>query len=455
MDSIDRKLTDAWVYFKELRILYGSEFFITVIILIALLFICGYCEGKIKTIRDAVGEDNYRENEEGKKYKKIQMGSLIIAVVSIVCVWVMPYFTNPSLDEQEKIYVEWGTKLYSDIDRIEKCSDKMFAVFIDGLKGKVSANEAIDNIKKYQEELHKINDEIIDLGIPKGLPQEKRKILAHGIVYIDEGIGGIDSSGMYFKEALHERDKIQNGNGNKSKMEESAKQGGEARQEGHRVMSAVGLLIEIRKVEEEFGIIYDGNKFVKMKDFFDSLVEQNNAKEKKQSAATAPAKPSLANSTSTNTSSNLETAKKQLEYRGIMGNVTATSYGHSSKGFLAQFDDGNVVLLDKMTNRVIRISPLDAIKRIADYKGNGNASVRLELLIMNDTRDSDEASGVWKGNNHLLPVTVEYKYENGAHIPGMIKSGAGASPAAYDNYLYETKNVDMVNMIIEEAAALK
>lgn len=446
---------DAWRYFKELRILYGSEFLISLIVLIGVLFICGYCEGKIIRIRESIGEDNYRENEECKKYKKIQVGSLVVAVVSVAYIWVTPYFNNPSLDEQEKIYVEWGTKLHSDIDRVEKCSDKMFATFIDGLKGKVSVKESIDNITKCKEELQKINDEIIDLGIPKELPQEKRKILAHGIVYIDEGITEIDISGMHFVEALKERDKIQNGNGNKSKMEESTEQGGEARQVGHRIMSGVGLLIEIRKVEEEFGIIYDGSKFVKMTELVNNVTEQNNKEEKKPSAVAQPVKPSSSNSTSANTSSNLDTAKKQLEYRGIMGNVVATSYGHSSKGFLAQYDDGNIVLLDKMTNRVIKVSPPDAIKRIADYQGSGNTSVKLELLIMNDTRDSDEKSGVWKGNNHLLPVTVEYKFENGAHIPGMIKSGAGASPAAYNNYLYETKNVDAVNMIIEEAAALK
>ena len=156
-----------------------------------------------------------------------------------------------------------------------------------------------------------------------------------------------------------------------------------------------------------------------------------------------------------NENTNSKNATDELNQKGVQGNVTATSYGHSSKGFISRLDDGSAVLVDKVNNQTVKISPASAITQIANYQGSSKQSIKLELLILNDGRDSDAANGAWMGNDHLIPVTVEYNYENGQHIPYMIKSGSGASPASYDNYLYEQKNVDAVNMIIEEAAAMK
>jgi len=154
-------------------------------------------------------------------------------------------------------------------------------------------------------------------------------------------------------------------------------------------------------------------------------------------------------------SQNLASATADFNKLGYKETILATSYGHSSKGFLSRLGDGTVVLLDKINNRAVKVSPASAIEQIVGYQGSGKRTVRLELTIYNDGRDSDAANGAWMGNDHLIPVTVEYNYENGQHIPYMIKSGSGASPASYDNYLYEQKNVDAVNMIIEEAAAMK
>lgn len=150
----------------------------------------------------------------------------------------------------------------------------------------------------------------------------------------------------------------------------------------------------------------------------------------------------------------LQNAIDILAKAGIK-DVKSTSYGHSEKGFLAQLSDGSIVLYDKINNRVAKVSPSDVIKQIAEYKNSSKKTIKMDLLINNDSRDADVENGSWSGNNHLLPVTVEFNYENGTHKPYMIKSGKGSSPGSYDNYLYETKNVDIVNMVVEEASFLK
>lgn len=150
----------------------------------------------------------------------------------------------------------------------------------------------------------------------------------------------------------------------------------------------------------------------------------------------------------------LQNAIDILAKAGIK-DVKSTSYGHSEKGFLAQLGDGSIVLYDKINNRVAKVSPSDVIKQIAEYKNSSKKTIKMDLLINNDNRDADAENGSWSGNNHLLPVTVEFNYENGTHKPYMIKSGKGSSPGSYDNYLYETKNVDLVNMVVEEASSLK
>ena len=152
---------------------------------------------------------------------------------------------------------------------------------------------------------------------------------------------------------------------------------------------------------------------------------------------------------------NLASATAEFNKWGYKGTILATSYGHSNKGYLSRLSDGSVVLVDKINTRLIEVSPASAIEQIAGYQGSGKRTMRLGLTIYGDSRDGDAANGAWSGDTHILPVTVEYNYENGQHIPYMIKSGAGASPGSYDNYLYESKNVDAVNMIVEEAAAMK
>ena len=156
-----------------------------------------------------------------------------------------------------------------------------------------------------------------------------------------------------------------------------------------------------------------------------------------------------------NSNTAISIVQKSFSKAGIKGNVVATSYGNSDKGYLTQFDDGKVLLMDNINKQMILVTTPNAIDTIAGYKGSTKRSIELSLIVLGDTHDRDAASGTWKDDHHLLPVRVEYNYENGKHVPYMIKSGYGASPASYDNYLYEQKNVDAVNMIIEEAAFLR
>ena len=110
---------------------------------------------------------------------------------------------------------------------------------------------------------------------------------------------------------------------------------------------------------------------------------------------------------------------------------------------------------DKVNNRGVTIWPANTAQEIANYKGSSNTKIHFTLHISNATKDKDSVHGRWSNNDHYLPIEVEFKFENGKHIPGMIKSGLGEQPSNYDKYLYETKNIEMVNLIIEEAAHLK
>ena len=156
-----------------------------------------------------------------------------------------------------------------------------------------------------------------------------------------------------------------------------------------------------------------------------------------------------------NSNTAISTVQNFFSKAGIKSNVVATSYGNSDKGFLTRFDDETVILMDYINKQMVLVNPPNAIDTIAGYKGSTKKNIDLTLTILADAHDNDAANGTWKGDHHLLPVRVEYNYENGKNIPYMIKSGSGASPASYDNYLYEQKNVDAVNMIIEEAAFLR
>lgn len=151
----------------------------------------------------------------------------------------------------------------------------------------------------------------------------------------------------------------------------------------------------------------------------------------------------------------IQTVQRIFSNAGITDKVVATSYGKTDRCYLTKLDTGEVFLTDNINQQFIGIAPKNIIEQISSYRGSAKKTVKLGLFIYNDKRDSDAENGTWDGNNHILPVSVEYNYENGKHVPYMIKSGSGASPASYDNYLYEQKNVDAVNMIIEEAAAMK
>lgn len=188
-----------------------------------------------------------------------------------------------------------------------------------------------------------------------------------------------------------------------------------------------------------------------------SRKEETNNTYARSESSPAPAKREQVNRATdgTNNAAALKMAMQELEYYDVRGEATATSYGHNKNGFLTKFGDVAVIFCDKVNNRAMLIMPADTIQQIADYKGSANKKIRFALGIHNDGRDNDAVNGSWENNDHYLPVEVEFRYENGKHIPGMIKSEEGSPTGKYDKYLYERKNVDTINLIIEEATAMR
>ncbi len=181
----------------------------------------------------------------------------------------------------------------------------------------------------------------------------------------------------------------------------------------------------------------------------------NNQKATKNDNNSINTKQNETKSQTANDNSRLKKAAQELSQYSIKGEVTETSYGHNGKGFLAKYGEHMLAFCDKANNRGVTILPPNTAQEIANYKGSSNKKIRFTLYIPNATKDKDSVHGRWSNNDHYFPIEVEFKFENGKHVPGMIKSGLGEPTSNYDKYLYETKNVEMVNLIIEEAAHLK
>ncbi len=153
----------------------------------------------------------------------------------------------------------------------------------------------------------------------------------------------------------------------------------------------------------------------------------------------------------------LDEARIELKQYGNFGELTQTTFSRGCNGWVGKLADGNTVYLDRAGRRVALLEPIDIVQRITNMaaKGNGYDVVRAKFYIYNDTRGGDEANGQWQNDVHILPVQVEYQIENGRVVPGMIKSGNGANPSRYENFLYEQKNVNMINLFMKTAPYLK
>ena len=150
--------------------------------------------------------------------------------------------------------------------------------------------------------------------------------------------------------------------------------------------------------------------------------------------------------------------KAVLESYNIADEVLATSYGHSNAGSLSiiQTDNGkkHLLAIDNVNQRVAIINFTPAVYDFLKQVYN-TGKVLLPIMVINDQHDKDAAYGTWVGNDHKMDILAAFSIDAKQNVvPGMLTSGKGAHPAAYQDVLYETKNVNMVNLILTEMKAL-
>lgn len=135
--------------------------------------------------------------------------------------------------------------------------------------------------------------------------------------------------------------------------------------------------------------------------------------------------------------------------------VKATTYGHSSDGFLFyQFQ--LIWIYDIKRNRMACLFNTPEV--IGNYKlcrnDNLPRPLYLKLAIGKDERDKDANIGAWDDKQtHIIPVYVLYEFKpDGTMQDKGLYSGIGKNPSHYHSYLYEQKNVDMVNILLKQLA---
>ena len=154
-------------------------------------------------------------------------------------------------------------------------------------------------------------------------------------------------------------------------------------------------------------------------------------------------------------------AEQELRQKGVQGTVVASSVGHSGSGYLSLVNNNGqyqIVTYDTKNGRV-GITPYDRkILYFTDKKshGAGSETVIFNITIQNDIHDNDNNAGAWEGNNHNIPIFANYKFDgSGNVVPGMLTTGKGAKPSHYQEYFYEPRNVDTINLFLTEIIALQ
>ena len=156
--------------------------------------------------------------------------------------------------------------------------------------------------------------------------------------------------------------------------------------------------------------------------------------------------------------SNLDLAKEflsSLGYHREAPSIKATTYGLSTDGFLF-YEFKLIWIVDSKRNRIAcLLNTSDVIGKYKSYrKSNTNNPLILKLGIGKDTQDKDANNGIWekdKNNFHLIPVYVLYDFNSdGTMVDKGLFSGEGENPSHFHNYLYEQKNVDMVNIFLKQ-----
>lgn len=162
-------------------------------------------------------------------------------------------------------------------------------------------------------------------------------------------------------------------------------------------------------------------------------------------------------------STNIEAtqAEQELKSRGVNGTVLASSKGHSNNGYVSLVNNNGqyqIVTYDTKNGRVGTTPYARNILYFTDKKptGGGSETIIFNMTVLNDIHDNDDNAGVWEGANHNIPVYAAYKFDgSGNLVPGMLTTGKGAKPSHYQEYFYETRNVDTINLFLTEMMALQ
>lgn len=149
-------------------------------------------------------------------------------------------------------------------------------------------------------------------------------------------------------------------------------------------------------------------------------------------------------------------AQRILQQHMVQGKVLATSLRDHNQGFISIVIKDNqyvFALYDQMNNQV---AVVPFAQQLLNFTQQKNAPVIFKMVIMEDRHDNDEKSGVWKGENHVLPIYALYKLDElGNVVPGVLTTGAGENPSHYQSYLNEKKNVDIANLFLTEMKVLQ
>ena len=148
--------------------------------------------------------------------------------------------------------------------------------------------------------------------------------------------------------------------------------------------------------------------------------------------------------------SEYEAIQKDLNASGVKGKVLAVAPGDNKTGYLALVKDGSnsgIVIQDKKNNRTALVS---------NIRNMGDDVVIFDMMVLNDVKDNDVKSGVWEGSNHIIPVYASYKIDiTGNVIPGMLTTGRSRKPSHYQEYFYEQRNVDTINLFLTKMNILQ
>ena len=125
-------------------------------------------------------------------------------------------------------------------------------------------------------------------------------------------------------------------------------------------------------------------------------------------------------------------------------------------GFFGILDNGVAfVVYDKKDDIVAHVG---YSKDLLDPKNNSNSKdkpLRFNMEIINDNPASkDKQAGSWSGTNHIIPVQVYTKEDNGKLVPLGIYTNDASQTDKFDKYLYDQQNVNIITTILNHADSL-